>query len=288
MAKLENIIAFAELERFIDEPLRTYSSGMRLRLAFSAAIHIEPDILLVDEVLAVGDTAFQRKCLERIAAIKRSGCTIFLVSHDEQMIMALCDDLLLLREGVAVAFGPASEVMPIYLGSLETAVSPAPFEDHTLPSGQILRKDETRHGTQECQIHNVKLSDATGRPVQNLLQGSSVRVDFTCQKRVAVAAVMASITIVNENGEPVFDTNTSLFEMDAFPQPNQKTGHLSLAIDRLDLAPGAYSVEVGLYSPDWKRMFDYHQHVYKFKVASAGYSSGKGVLEPPYRWVHGI
>ena len=108
-SRFDAIVSFAELEEFIDSPLRTYSSGMRMRLAFSVAVHIDPDILLVDEALAVGDIAFQRKCLTRIAEIKGSGCTIVMVSHDMDHLRTLSDDVLYLAGGRAVAFGAASE-----------------------------------------------------------------------------------------------------------------------------------------------------------------------------------
>ena len=115
--RFDAIVSFAELEEFIDSPLRTYSSGMRMRLAFSVAVHIDPDILLVDEALAVGDMAFQRKCLNRIAEVRQAGCTTLLVSHDMSHLTALCDDLLYLERGRSVAFGATSEVIALYESS---------------------------------------------------------------------------------------------------------------------------------------------------------------------------
>jgi len=103
--RFDSIVAFAELQQSIDSPLRTYSSGMQMRLAFAVAIHTEPEILLIDEVLAVGDLAFQRKCLQRIARFKAEGCTILLVSHDATLIQQLCDEVLWLRGGRLVAHG---------------------------------------------------------------------------------------------------------------------------------------------------------------------------------------
>ena len=105
-ARFEEIVDFAELAAAIDSPLRTYSSGMRLRLAFAVAAHVQPDILLVDEALAVGDIAFQSKCLERIARLKADGCTIVLVSHDVELIGKLCDQALWLQTGKLAATGP--------------------------------------------------------------------------------------------------------------------------------------------------------------------------------------
>jgi lipopolysaccharide transport system ATP-binding protein len=117
-ARFEAIVRFAELEDFIDSPLRTYSSGMIMRLAFAVAAHIEPEVLLIDEVLAVGDLAFQEKCLERIRAFKAGGCTILLVSHDAGQVADLCDEALWLRGGRLAAHGPAAAVAGEYISAM--------------------------------------------------------------------------------------------------------------------------------------------------------------------------
>jgi lipopolysaccharide transport system ATP-binding protein len=109
--RFDSIVAFAELERFIDNPLRTYSTGMQMRLAFAIAVHVEPEILLIDEVLSVGDLAFQRKCLERIARFKAEGCTIILVSHEASLVRELCDEAIWLSAGRLRAQGSAKMVV---------------------------------------------------------------------------------------------------------------------------------------------------------------------------------
>jgi lipopolysaccharide transport system ATP-binding protein len=119
-AHFDSIVAFSELEEYIDSPLRAYSSGMQMRLAFSIAIHSAPDILLIDEVLAVGDFAFQRKCLDRIAHLKAEGCAIILVSHDLGMTQQLCEESLWLCAGQVAAYGPSEMVMGKYLAEADT------------------------------------------------------------------------------------------------------------------------------------------------------------------------
>lgn len=119
----DSIVAFAELEEFIDSPLRIYSMGMQIRLAFSVAVHIQPDILLIDEVLAVGDAAYQKKCLERIAWFKAQGCAILLVSHDTSLVSRLCDEVLWLEAGRVRAHGAPAEVVGKYLAEIETGAS---------------------------------------------------------------------------------------------------------------------------------------------------------------------
>jgi lipopolysaccharide transport system ATP-binding protein len=119
--RLPDIIAFAEVEAFIDSPVRTYSTGMQMRLAFSTAIHAQPDILLIDEVLSVGDIGFQQKCLDRIAEYKKAGCSIMLVTHDTAAAAELCDEVLWLRRGRLVAHGAPFAVVQDYVTAMEEA-----------------------------------------------------------------------------------------------------------------------------------------------------------------------
>jgi len=117
-SQFDSIVSFAELEDFIESPLRTYSSGMIMRLAFAVAAHIEPEVLLIDEVLSVGDLAFQEKCLQRIGEFKSRGCTILLVSHNADLLGRLCDEVIWLRAGRLVAHGPAGEVTTGYVNEM--------------------------------------------------------------------------------------------------------------------------------------------------------------------------
>ena len=118
--KFDEIVAFAEVEEFIDSPLRAYSTGMQMRLAFAVATHTHPKVLLIDEVLAVGDLAFQHKCLKRIAQFKADGCTIILVSHDTGLVAEMCDEALWLNPGRVMAHGPADEVVRRYIAEAES------------------------------------------------------------------------------------------------------------------------------------------------------------------------
>jgi lipopolysaccharide transport system ATP-binding protein len=135
MDRFDSIVAFSELEEYVDSPLRAYSSGMQMRLGFSIAIHSAPDVLLIDEVLAVGDLAFQRKCLDRIARLKADGCAIVLVSHDADVVQALCEQTLWLRAGHVAAYGPSTAVIPQYVAEANTQLlSHLPVGDTLGPS----------------------------------------------------------------------------------------------------------------------------------------------------------
>jgi lipopolysaccharide transport system ATP-binding protein len=116
--RMDSIIDFAELGAYIDQPLRTYSTGMRLRLAFAVAVHTEPRVLLIDEVLAVGDAAFRTKCIDRISRFRDDGCTILFVSHDEEQVRQFCDRLLWLHHGEVITYGPTQEVLNTYLAQM--------------------------------------------------------------------------------------------------------------------------------------------------------------------------
>lgn len=125
--RFDEIVAFSEIEEFIDNPLRTYSAGMHMRLAFAVASNIEPEVLLIDEVLAVGDLRFQQKCMDRIAKFKESGCSGLIVSHAPELVVRLCDEAIWLHQGHLVAHGPAEEVAQQYVEATRGAgaVEPA-------------------------------------------------------------------------------------------------------------------------------------------------------------------
>ena len=127
--RFDSIVAFAEVENFIDNPIRTYSTGMQMRLAFSTAVHTDPDVLLIDEILSVGDIAFQRKCLDRIAEFKASGCAILLVSHEGSVIQEMCDEAIWLNFGHLMAQGPPADVVGRYVAYMnENGHSPTDRE----------------------------------------------------------------------------------------------------------------------------------------------------------------
>ena len=156
--RFDSIVAFSELAEFLDYPLRTYSTGMHVRLAFAVASHIEPEVLLIDEVLAVGDLAFQKKCWDRMLSFKRNGCTGLLVSHAPQAVLALCDDAIWLDLGRVVAYGPAEQVVGQYVEA--TGTLPKPPVGESVGSG-IGRSDES--GARSPEVRAVVPGAGGGR-----------------------------------------------------------------------------------------------------------------------------
>ncbi|MGF1482216.1 MAG: ABC transporter ATP-binding protein [Cyanophyceae cyanobacterium] len=272
--RFEAIVEFAELEQFIDNPVRTYSTGMQMRLAFSVAVHTEPDVLLVDEFLSVGDLSFQAKCLDRISQLKEQGCAIVLISHDTGQIEKLCDRALWLKQGQVVASGEPRVVVGQYASEMRSQTQQrTPNRPPQLTrSGVELRVNDNRFGSLEVEITDVRLLPSampSGAPL-------SIEIEYRTAQRVESARF--SVSISRADAQVCFDTHT---EETPLP-PLQETGQLQLHLERLDLNGGQYFVDVGVYRTDWAYAYDYHWHVYSLQVNSP--ASAQGVLSPPLRW----
>ncbi|NCC31228.1 MAG: ABC transporter ATP-binding protein, partial [Chloroflexia bacterium] len=281
--RFDEIVDFAELDDFIDSPLRTYSTGMQMRLAFAVAVHIDPQILLVDEVLAVGDIAFQRKCLDRIAQFKTQGCTILLVSHDPGQMRGLCDEVIWLRHGEVAAHGPTEMVMDEYVAAMDIVTrqrTPEHVPVVVLANGQELRIRENRFGSQEVEISQVRLLNQYDRPVTMLRSGVPLTVELTYRTSQTIVDPLVSVSITKPDGSLCLDISNASTGV-AFP-PLTGEGIIQLTFERLDLASGDYFVDVGVYAQEWAYTYDYHWHVYPLVIE--GVAESKGVLVPPLSW----
>lgn len=283
-ARFDAIVAFAELADFIDAPVRTYSTGMRMRLAFAVAVNTAPDILLIDEVLAVGDQAFQRKCLRRVDEIRASGCTIFLVSHDEAQIRALCDDVILLERGRLVAHGPVNETMACYEASIQAKVAQAEVALLPRTARADLSSPEhlNRTGTGEILLENVAIADRNGNATTVLAAGAPLRIRLEFRMIGTDDLPIAIVGVYASDDCACFETNSQLGGVT--PVVNgEGVGVIELVLERLDLAPEEYRVEVGLFSSDWQTLYDYRPQASSLRIVGTGPS--KGYLNPPVRWV---
>ncbi len=279
LRKLPEIVRFAQLEPFIDAPVRTYSTGMTMRLAFSVAVHTEPDVLLVDEHLAVGDLAFQAKCADRIRRLREAGCAVALVSHSMEQVRDMCDQALWLRDGRIAARGPAKEVAAAYEREMrEESLRRTPSSDPAVvgADGRTLRSKENRLGSLEIEITRVEL-----RPGAEIEAGDPLHVAISYLARNApVPDPIFSVTITAADGARCVDVNTRSMGV-AVPDADG-AGEVRLRIERLDLAPGCYQVDVGIFESGWRYAYDYHWHVYQLVVR--GSSAQRGILAPPCRW----
>lgn len=275
--RFEQIVEFAELEDFIDNPVRTYSTGMQMRLAFSVAVHTEPDVLLVDEFLSVGDLAFQVKCLERIRTLKEQGCAIVFISHDAGQVQHLCDRALWLRHGEVVAYGEPEVVAGQYVSEMRSqTLQRTPLRPpQRTQSGQELKVNKNRFGSLEAEITNVYLSSAA-----NLKGGDPLYVELEYFTSQPIEAPIFCISISREEGQICLDANTQTMEIST--SVIEGKGRLRFYCDRLDLGGGQYFVDVGIFEKNWEYAYDYHWHVYPLEILAP--TSGKGNLMPPMRW----
>lgn len=285
LARMDEIIAFAELEEFIESPVRTYSSGMRMRLGFAVAIHTDPGVLLIDEVLSVGDMAFQAKCLERIRQHRNQGSAIILITHDLSQVEKLCDDALWLRGGQIVGQGAPDVLVGEYRAAMAQQTrdrTPIDLPERVTSSGVALRVHENRFGSLELEIEEVSLRNRSGHPVRSVEAGSPLAVHVRLGGAAGLTPIVG-ISIGTADGENIVDLNTLTDEV-VMPATTQGSS-IRLELDRLDLAPGEYFVDVGLYHPSWDYAYDYHWRVYPLEVTDKVRTGG--MMSPPRRWIVG-
>jgi lipopolysaccharide transport system ATP-binding protein len=279
-ARMDEIAAFAELEDSLDEPIRTYSTGMQARLAFSLATVMDPEVLLVDEVLAVGDLAFQARCYDRLRAMQRAGTTILLVSHDPVVITDLCDTVVWLRGGRLVGQGPPREVTERYRADMaeETRrITPEDVPEAVTPAGRELRIHDNRFGSQRGVIARVDVLDGWGVAAERIPTGGQLRVVVTAHVPLGLGVAHLGVTLTRSDGVVCLDSATPLTGSD-----NVRVA--ALDVGRLDLAAGDYSIDVGLYDEHWAHTFDYHWRAYPLRIDGPAFGPSGAVLAPPLSW----
>jgi lipopolysaccharide transport system ATP-binding protein len=251
--RFDAIVSFAELGRFIDTPVRNYSSGMYMRLGFAVAAHLDPEIVLVDEAFAVGDEAFQRKCLQRILEFKRQGVTIVLVSHELTMIERLCSKACLLYGGVVQAYGPVEDTIARY---------------HQLAAEEGGVAGESRWGNREISITSVTLRDEHGRTTNLFRTGDGLRLHMAFEARAPVATPVFGLAIYHESGTLLTGPNTRMnhYPIDRVDGPGEIVYH----VPRLSLLPGRYIVAVSAYDHDLIQPYDHRERVATFTVVEGG------------------
>jgi lipopolysaccharide transport system ATP-binding protein len=270
--RFDRIVEFAELEDAIDNPLRTYSSGMQMRLAFSIAIHTDPQVLLVDEFLSVGDLAFQTRCLQRIAELKARGVAILLISHNPDQIDELCDRAIWIRRGEIVLEGCPETITREYAAAMHAeSIRRTPEQ----PAEQKGSQSGNRFGSLEAEITAVRLlpghSIASGEPLE-------IRIEYLAHR--PIESPIFNVSISQAGGRPCLDVNTERMGLEV---PSlQGCGAVSLSLERVDLTGGEYWVNVGIFECAWAYAYDYHWELYELNVKSNYRFSA--VLNPPCRW----
>jgi lipopolysaccharide transport system ATP-binding protein len=277
------MLDFAELDEFVDSPVRTYSEGMKLRLAFGVVAALEPRLLILDEVLAVGDLAFRHKCQDRIAQLRERGTSLVLASHQLDEIRTNCDQVAWLHRGDLRALGDVESVLEEYEResierTYERTPVGAPREDGDEGG---LRLRENRFGSQEMIVESVQLHGVSAAGA--LRTGDPLRVTATVVARdgavIADPIVVVSLRRAGDQAV-IFDLST---HADGFAVGSAvRTAQVTLALPRLELPAGDYALDVGVFEAGWEHAYDYHWQAYPLRVE--GPAGGTGVLAPAHRW----
>jgi len=304
--RFDEIVDFAELREFIDAPVKTYSSGMYMRLGFAVAINVNPDVLLVDEVLAVGDEGFTHKCLDKFAEFKRSNKTILLVTHSLALIERFCDEALWLDAGRAMTHGDPKRVVGAYLTKVEEGeekllaqttaraiesasrahegqAASAVLPDHPIETADapadMFRATEGRWGSREVEITGVELHGPDGAAAHVFHSGEPLAIHIALRAPIAIDDFVVGIGLFNAEGVCCYGTNTSLEELKGVRIFGDAEARFT--IDSLDLVEGTYKLDVAIHKVDGYP-YDYHRLLYTFRVKSR--TKDVGIYRPRHNW----
>jgi ABC-type polysaccharide/polyol phosphate transport system ATPase subunit len=306
--RFDDIVDFAELREFIDAPVKTYSSGMYMRLGFAVAIHVNPDVLLVDEVLAVGDEGFTHKCLDKFAEFRRRNKTILLVTHSLSLVERFCDEAIWLENGKAMTHGDPRRIVDAYLSAVEkgedellaettakavahavatqTAEPPPVPEPQTSsearPHGELrdmFQAVEGRWGSHEIEITDVALLDKDGQPSFVFHSGDPMAIRLRVAAHASATDFVFGVSLFNGDGVCCYGTNTFIEQMD--PQSLEGEAIVTFAVESLELVEGTYKVDVAVHTCDGYP-YDYHRLLYTFRVKSR--VPDTGIYRPRHHW----
>lgn len=313
--RFDAIVEFAEMKEFIDAPVKTYSSGMYMRLGFAVAIHVDPEVLLVDEVLAVGDEGFTHKCLDKFAEFKRRGKTILLVTHSLGLVERFCDDAVWLDHGKKLAQGDPKRVIGAYLIDVESAeegylaqedaktqeevavaepvrvdgpvesgpVSPEPVgEADAMAEAEpknMFKADEGRWGSGGVAITGVTLRSVSGEAGHVFHTGDEVAIEIGLKADRPHDDFVFGVAMFNTEGTCVYGTNTDIEKYVAGELSGD--GTVRFVIEALDLVEGTYKLDVAVHKKDGAP-YDYHRLLYTFRVKSR--TKDAGIYRPKHHW----
>ena len=277
-AALPAIEEFAGIGDFVDRPVKTYSSGMYLRLAFSTAIHVEPDILIVDEALAVGDAAFSSRCVRKFEQLQQRGVTTVLVSHDLGLVKQVCSRAIFLQRGRIDTQGAPTDVVNRYVGSVLELPSDANGAGADVPERSAASSAGHRHGDRLAEITNVEVYDSEGLPRRSFQAGEPVRLRVTARFHKPQPEPMIGMLIRTRTGMDVFGTNTRQESVAPIACKAGESIETEFAFD-CRLTPQEYTLTVAVQHPDG-HSHDWLDDVLTFDVNAARRPAGVADLTP--------
>jgi ABC-type polysaccharide/polyol phosphate transport system ATPase subunit len=264
-ARFDAIVAFAGLEEFIDQPVRHYSSGMYVRLGFAVAVEVDPDVILIDEVLAVGDINFQKKCLERMRAFREQGKTMLMISHDLRTLQSVSDRILLLDGGRMLGLGAPDALVERY---------------ETLSRDRAFGAMKREWGTGEARLTGITLRDGSGNPTAEFSHGGCLRAEIRYSAEQTIEASVFGFAISDADGRLVHGSNTQIAGVRVPTLRGE--GALTLVIDDLPLAAGTYLVSFSLHSADHR--INYHRLDHALPIVVTSETPFEGVTRMTSRW----
>jgi len=273
--RFDSIAAFAEIDRFLDTPVKRYSSGMYVRLAFAVAAHIDPAVLLVDEVLAVGDIGFRAKCYRRMAELRKNGTTVILVSHDVYAIRDTCDRALLLWRGEVLEDGLPDDVISTYLAKMQAQ------DTHVLPSNEVVEPSAvvSKPTAVKATIQSVEFLDGTNRCIEAIPSGEPLIVKINYLANEMVSAPIFRVDFYREgrlySGYSTAYDGTTL-------SPLHGRGSIAMSINHLFLPPGIYTISIGISEMYEYNLLDVHHQAYPMQVLRT--SNSRGDVSMPHTW----
>lgn len=285
--RFDRIVEFANIGPYLDQPVKTYSSGMYVRLGFAVAVHVDPDILLIDEVLAVGDEEFSQRCIAKIQELKYRGVTMLFVTHQLDHVRNLCDRALWLDAGAVAGLGDPVRVVDDYLQAVSGTRTERRVEEKVAPVEPIEEEEaaerdpleEERWGSGEIVVRRVALVDDKGRELVALGASTPVNVEIDLTVRKPQTDVVIGIGIYHADGMLVYGTNT---DIEGFVVEDASSdGRARFVVPSLDLVAGRYRLDVAAHTRNG-RAFDYRRGVLRFVVGSRVHDVG--VYRPPHSW----
>lgn len=283
--KFDEIVRFAQLEDFIDAPVKTYSSGMYMRLGFSIAINVNPDVLLIDEVLAVGDASFVPKCLDRIDDFRRRNKTILFVSHDLTTVEKICDRVLWLKEGKMQMIAEPKRAIDAYLQDI-AEMQEEDFEYRQKTIEDEVEKEEGaedrrggRWGKKEVEITKVRMKNLEGKEKHVFSPDEGMNIEIEVVAKSRIDDFVFGVGIFNSQGINCYGTNTNSEEFK--PLSIDGKGKVICRIEKLNLINGTYYLDVAVHKIEGYP-YDYHSNMYTFMISSL--YKDVGMFRPEHSW----